>query len=56
MLGYSIHPPFVGRVNGMHPLRLVDPDYGERKSADREHADRILARPTADMFGREGDR
>ncbi|PZS30081.1 MAG: phytanoyl-CoA dioxygenase [Pseudonocardiales bacterium] len=24
MLGYSIHPPFVGMVNGMHPNRLLD--------------------------------
>jgi ectoine hydroxylase-related dioxygenase (phytanoyl-CoA dioxygenase family) len=24
MLGYSIHPPFVGMVDGMHPLRLLD--------------------------------
>jgi ectoine hydroxylase-related dioxygenase (phytanoyl-CoA dioxygenase family) len=24
MLGYSIHPPFVGAVNGMHPLRLLE--------------------------------
>jgi hypothetical protein len=24
MLGYSIHPPFVGMVNGMHPKRLLD--------------------------------
>lgn len=24
MLGYSIHPPFVGAVNGMHPLRVLD--------------------------------
>lgn len=23
MLGYSIHPPFVGAVNGMHPVRLL---------------------------------
>jgi ectoine hydroxylase-related dioxygenase (phytanoyl-CoA dioxygenase family) len=23
MLGYSIHPPFLGAVNGMHPLRLL---------------------------------
>ncbi|WP_436499463.1 phytanoyl-CoA dioxygenase family protein [Actinokineospora sp. HUAS TT18] len=23
MLGYSIHPPFVGMVNGMHPKRLL---------------------------------
>lgn len=26
MLGYSIHPPFVGAVNGMHPLRLLGQD------------------------------
>lgn len=25
MLGYSIHPPFVGAVDGLHPLRLLDP-------------------------------
>jgi len=24
MLGYSIHPPFVGAVDGMHPLRLLE--------------------------------
>lgn len=24
MLGYSIYPPFMGMVNGMHPLRLLD--------------------------------
>ncbi|MCF3131110.1 phytanoyl-CoA dioxygenase family protein [Streptomyces olivochromogenes] len=24
MLGYSIHPPFVGMVDGMHPKRLLD--------------------------------
>ena len=55
LLGYSIHPPFVGQVDGMHPMRLVDPNYGERKSADRERADRILARPTAELSGRDGD-
>jgi Phytanoyl-CoA dioxygenase (PhyH) len=25
MLGYSIHPPFIGQVNGMHPERLLEP-------------------------------
>ncbi|SDP98245.1 phytanoyl-CoA dioxygenase family protein [Lentzea jiangxiensis] len=25
MLGYSIHPPFIGMVNGMHPKRLLGP-------------------------------
>lgn len=24
MLGYSIHPPFIGAVDGLHPLRLLD--------------------------------
>lgn len=24
MLGYSIHPPFVGQVDGMHPKRLLE--------------------------------
>jgi hypothetical protein len=24
MLGYSIHPPFLGMVDGMHPVRLLD--------------------------------
>jgi ectoine hydroxylase-related dioxygenase (phytanoyl-CoA dioxygenase family) len=27
MLGYSIHPPFMGHVDGLHPLRLLDPTY-----------------------------
>ena len=26
MLGYSIHPPFVGAVDGLHPLRLLEPE------------------------------
>ena len=28
MLGYSIHPPFIGMVNGMHPKRTL-PGYSE---------------------------
>jgi ectoine hydroxylase-related dioxygenase (phytanoyl-CoA dioxygenase family) len=45
MLGYSIHPPFIGQVDGMHPLRLVDPDYREHKTQDRVVADRVLTAP-----------
>jgi ectoine hydroxylase-related dioxygenase (phytanoyl-CoA dioxygenase family) len=45
LLGYSIHPPFLGHVDGMHPLRLVDPDYREKKTHDHEVADRVLAKP-----------
>ena len=33
MLGYSIHPPFIGQVDGMHPLRLVVPKLYFWKSA-----------------------
>jgi ectoine hydroxylase-related dioxygenase (phytanoyl-CoA dioxygenase family) len=47
MLGYSIHPPFIGQVEGMHPLRLVDPDYREHKTRDRETADKVLEKPRA---------
>lgn len=45
MLGYSIHPPFIGQVDGMHPLRLLDPDYRAHKTDAAEIADRVLERP-----------
>ncbi len=45
MLGYNIHPPFVGQVDGMHPLRLVDPAYSRHKTDAAEVADRVLERP-----------
>jgi ectoine hydroxylase-related dioxygenase (phytanoyl-CoA dioxygenase family) len=45
MLGYSIHPPFIGQVDGMHPLRLLDPDYRTHKTHDRAIADRVLTAP-----------
>jgi len=45
MLGYNIHPPFVGQVEGKHPLRLVDPDYRAHKTSAAAIADRVLERP-----------
>jgi hypothetical protein len=45
LLGYSIHPPFVGQVDGMHPLRLVDETYSTHKTRDHAIADQVLARP-----------
>jgi ectoine hydroxylase-related dioxygenase (phytanoyl-CoA dioxygenase family) len=27
LLGYSIHPPFMGHVNGLHPRRLLEGGY-----------------------------
>lgn len=49
MLGYSIHPPFLGQVEGMHPLRLVDPHYSQRKTQDHVIAAQILERPKAEF-------
>ncbi|HZR80096.1 MAG TPA: phytanoyl-CoA dioxygenase family protein [Candidatus Binatia bacterium] len=49
LLGYSIHPPFIGQVDGMHPLRLVDDAYRLHKTRDREIADEVLTRPGAEM-------
>jgi ectoine hydroxylase-related dioxygenase (phytanoyl-CoA dioxygenase family) len=49
MLGYSIHPPFIGQVEGMHPLRLVDPSYRAHKTEDRKVADRVLERPVSEI-------
>jgi ectoine hydroxylase-related dioxygenase (phytanoyl-CoA dioxygenase family) len=45
MLGYSIHPPFIGQVDGMHPLRLIDPAYREHKTEAGPIANRVLRRP-----------
>ncbi len=33
LLGYSVHPPFIGQVDGMHPLRLVDAGFREPSDA-----------------------
>lgn len=27
LIGYSIYPPFMGMVGGMHPLRRLDEDW-----------------------------
>ena len=36
LLGYSIaEPSFMGYVNGLHPKRLVDPEYAERRRVQR---------------------
>ena len=49
LLGYSIHPPFIGQVDGMHPLRLVDADYRARKTCDHAIADQVLTAPRIRM-------
>jgi ectoine hydroxylase-related dioxygenase (phytanoyl-CoA dioxygenase family) len=46
MLGYNIHPPFIGQVEGKHPLRLVDEGaYKANRTDDAATADRILVDP-----------
>jgi ectoine hydroxylase-related dioxygenase (phytanoyl-CoA dioxygenase family) len=42
MLGFSIHAPLMGYVDGMHPARLIDPDYGKRDRAEARTASRLL--------------
>ena len=50
MVGYNIHPPFIGQVEGKHPLRLVDEDgYRSGRGDDAATADAILSRPEAVM-------
>jgi len=46
MLGYSIHPPFMGMVDGMHPSRLIDPAYDPASTGARRRAD--------DFWGEDG--
>ena len=45
LLGFSIHPPLMGYVNGVHPARLIDPDYGKRDRVEARRAAQMLERP-----------
>jgi ectoine hydroxylase-related dioxygenase (phytanoyl-CoA dioxygenase family) len=45
LIGYSIYPPFMGHVNGMHPARLIDPNYRQRDRVEARRATEILERP-----------
>ena len=43
LLGYDIaSPSFVGYVDGMHPKRLIDPDYGKQKTANDPNSGLML--------------
>jgi len=42
LLGYAIHPPLMGYVNGLHPARLIDPDYRSRERVEARRAAQIL--------------
>lgn len=44
MLGFGIHPPFMGHVDGMHPRRLLDDGYDASSTGAREVAAAVLER------------
>jgi hypothetical protein len=41
MIGYSIHPPFMGYVDGMHPLRCLDDGYDPTSTGENEQSRRF---------------
>jgi len=41
MIGYSIHPPFMGYVDGMHPLRCLDEGYDPTSTGENEQSRRF---------------
>jgi ectoine hydroxylase-related dioxygenase (phytanoyl-CoA dioxygenase family) len=45
MLGYNIHPPLLGYVDGVHPARLIDPDYARRERVEARRAAELLEGP-----------
>jgi ectoine hydroxylase-related dioxygenase (phytanoyl-CoA dioxygenase family) len=44
MLGFGIYPPFMGHINGMHPLRLLDPNYDPATTGANQVAAAVLER------------
>ena len=45
LLGYSIHPPFMGHINGLHPLRTIDPTYDARSTNHAAVAAAVFEQP-----------
>lgn len=45
LLGFSIHAPLMGYVDGLHPARLIDPDYAGRDRVEARQAAMLLERP-----------
>ena len=35
LLGYSIHPPFMGHVDGRHPAKQLDPTFSDADAGRR---------------------
>lgn len=35
LLGYSIHPPFMGHADGRHPAKRLDPDFSDASAGTR---------------------
>ena len=38
LLGYSIHPPFIGQLTASHPVKALAPDYENRVVAQARAA------------------
>ncbi len=37
LIGYSLHPPFMGQIDGLHPLRLIEDGFvGSRRRGARQ--------------------
>ena len=53
LLGYSIHPPFMGHVNGRHPAKLLDPSF--RDEAAGAQAAELLERVRGGAVSSAGD-
>jgi ectoine hydroxylase-related dioxygenase (phytanoyl-CoA dioxygenase family) len=47
LLGYSIHPPFMGHVDGLHPKRLLDGSYDAAASGAGASSARYWDEPDA---------
>lgn len=52
LLGYSVHPPFMGHANGLHPRRVLEDDRATRREL-AEHRTK-LARDHAAQLGDAG--
>lgn len=45
LIGYSIHSAFIGYVDGLHPLRLLEPEYETQSGEAGRAASELLTRP-----------
>jgi ectoine hydroxylase-related dioxygenase (phytanoyl-CoA dioxygenase family) len=56
MLGYSIHPPFMGHVGGLHPSRLLPSSSEAAVDCAGDQAASFWDRPPSELYQPRGDR